>query len=204
MKITARSFKHRAIKGITQADVATLYKQISRDAGKGAAKATWSTLRAFFHWCMSRGVLERNVAALYDGGGANEPRERTLEDSEIAIVWKACGDDQFGRILKLLILTGARRDEVGHMHIDELDLRDTQFVKPTWLLPADRAKNGREHLIPLSNAAVAILEKAIETREAHVFGYGDTRGYSGWSKAKAAPRQAHRRFRAQAGALHAS
>ena len=41
------------------------------------------------------------------------PRERTLDDSEIAIVWKACGDEQFGNIVKLLLLTGARRDEVA-------------------------------------------------------------------------------------------
>ena len=179
-------FKYRAIKGITQDDVASLYKKISRNAGPGAASHTWSTLRAFMHWCMGRGVLEKNVAALYDGGGTNEPRERTLDDNEIAIVWKACGDDQFGRIAKLLILTGARRDEAGHMHLDELTLESTQWVKPAWLLPADRAKNRREHLIPLSDTAVDLLKKAVEAREAHVFGYGEKRGFSGWSKAKKA------------------
>jgi integrase len=181
-----KPFKYRAIKSITQDDVASLYKKISRNAGPGAASHTWSTLRAFMHWCMGRGILEKNVAALYDGGGANEPRERTLDDSEIAVVWKASGDDQFGRIVKLLILTGARRDEAGHMHLDELTLESTQWVKPSWLLPADRAKNRREHMIPLSETAVDLLKKDIETREAHVFGYGGTRGYSGWSKAKAA------------------
>jgi len=181
-----KPFKYRAINGITQDDVAGLYKKISKASGSGAASHTWSTLRAFMHWCMGRGVLEKNVAALYDGGGNNEPRERTLDDAELAIVWKACGDDQFGRIVKMLILTGARRDEVGHMHLDELTLESTQWVKPTWLLPADRAKNRREHLIPLSETAVAILEKAVEAREAHVFGYGETRGFSGWSKAKKA------------------
>jgi len=117
-------------------------------------------------------------AVLYDGGGTNEPRERTLDDSEIAIVWNACGDDQFGRIVKLLILTGARRDEVGHMHKDELTLETTQWTKPAWLLPEDRAKNRREHLIPLSGTALAELKKAVETRDAHVFGYGETRGLS--------------------------
>jgi integrase len=181
-----RPFQYRAIKGITQDDVASLYKKISRNAGPGAASHTWSTLRAFFHWCMGRGILEKNVAALYDGGGSNEPRERTLGDSELTVVWKACGDDHFGRIVKLLILTGARRDEAGHMHLDELTLESTQGVKPTWLLPATRAKNGREHLIPLSDTAVDILTKAIEARDAHVFGYGEERGFSGWSKAKKA------------------
>jgi integrase len=179
-------FKYRAIKSITQDDVASLYKKLARASGTGAASHTWSTLRAFMHWAMGQGVLERNVAALYDGGGTNEPRERTLDDSELAIVWKSCADDQFGRIVKLLILTGARRDEVGHMHLDELTLESTQWVKPAWLLPADRAKNRREHITPLSQTAADLLTKEVETREAFVFGYGEKRGFSGWSKAKKA------------------
>ena len=69
MRTHCKPFKYRAIKGITQDDVASLYKKISRNAGPGAASHTWSTLRAFMHWCMGRGVLEKNVAALYDGGG---------------------------------------------------------------------------------------------------------------------------------------
>ncbi|MGC2082725.1 MAG: tyrosine-type recombinase/integrase [Bradyrhizobium sp.] len=181
-----RPFKYRAIKGISQDDVATLYKKISRSAGPGAASHVWSTGRAFMQWCMGRGILEKNVFALYDGGGTNEPRERTLDDTELAIVWKACSDDQFGNIVKLLILTGARRDEVGHMHVDELTLDSTPWVKPMWLLHEDRAKNRREHLVPLTGHALELLTKATEGRQAHVFGYGETRGFSGWSKAKAA------------------
>jgi integrase len=176
-----RSFKHRPIRSITHPDVAQLYKKIARDSGPGAASHTWSSLRAFMHWAMRQGALDKNVAALYDGGGASDPRERTLEDSEIAIIWKASADDQFGRIVKLLLLTGGRRDEVGHMHLSELDLETAK-----WLLPADRSKNRREHLVPLSEAAVSRLTAAVETREAFVFGHGKERGFSGWSKAKKA------------------
>jgi integrase len=174
-------FKYRAIRSITQDDVASLYKKISRATGSGAASHTWSTLRAFMHWSMGKGVLDKNVAALYDGGGTNDSRERTLTDAEIAIVWKACNVDQFGDIVKLLLLTGARRDEVGHMPLSELDLDDKN-----WLLPEERSKNRHEHLFTLSDSAVNILTKAVETREAFVFGYGTERGFSGWSKAKKA------------------
>jgi integrase len=176
-----KPFKHRPIRSITQRDVADLYKKIAKENGTGAASHTWSTLRAMMHWCMRQGAIDNNVAALYDGGGASDPRERTLDDSEIAIVWKACGADQFGNIVKLLLLTGARRDEVGHMHLSELDLENAK-----WLLPGDRSKNHREHLIPLSDTAVDLLTAAVETREAFVFGYGTERGYSGWSKSKKA------------------
>jgi integrase len=176
-----KSFEHRPIRSITQRDVASLYKKIAKENGPGAASHTWSTLRAFFHWAMRQGAVDNNVAALYDGGGVGEQRKRTLSDAEIAIVWKACSADQFGNIVKLLLLTGARRDEAGHMHMDELDLE-----KKNWLLPEERSKNRREFLFTLSDSAVDILTKAVETREAHVFGYGKERGFSGWSKAKKA------------------
>jgi integrase len=176
-----KPFKHRPIRSITQRDVANLYKKIAKDSGPGAASHTWSTLRAFFHWAMRQGAVDNNVAALYDGGGVGEQRKRTLSDAEIAIVWKACNADQFGNIVKLLILTGARRDEVGHMPLSELDLESKE-----WLLPPERSKNGSEHLFTLSDSAVDILTKAVETREAFVFGHGKERGFSGWSKAKKA------------------
>jgi integrase len=67
------------------------------------------------------------------------------------------------------------------MHLSELDLENAK-----WLLPGDRSKNRREHLIPLSEATAHLLTAAVETREAFVFGYGKERGFSGWSKAKKA------------------
>jgi integrase len=181
LKTHCASFEHRPIHGITQRDVGELYKNVSREAGSGAASHTWSTLRAFMHWAMRQGVIEKNVAALYDGGGTNPPRDRKLLDTELAIVWKACRDDQFGNVIRLLILTGARRDEVGHLPISEIVLD-----KREWVLASERSKNGRAHLVPLTEAALAILKVAVETRETFVFGYGDERGFSGWSKAKKA------------------
>jgi integrase len=181
LKMHCAPFSTKPIGSITQADVADLYKKIAKRNGPGAAARTWSTLRAFLHWAMRKGLVEKNAAALYDGGGTSDPRERTLTDAEIAIVWKACNADQFGDIVKLLILTGARRDEVGHMHMDELDLDNKK-----WLLPEERSKNRREHLFTLSDTAVDILTNTVETRETHVFGYGTERGFSGWSKAKKA------------------
>ncbi|MGY4453111.1 hypothetical protein ACVWZR_007771 [Bradyrhizobium sp. i1.3.1] len=80
------SLKSRPVRTITQDDVATLYKKISRGPGPGAAAATWSTLRAFMHWCMGRGILDRNVAALYDGAAEKDDApKRTLLDEELAI-----------------------------------------------------------------------------------------------------------------------
>jgi integrase len=177
-------FAKKPIRSITKGDVADLYKAIANESGAGAASHTWASLRALMDWAVRNDKLDKNVAAQYDGGGTNPSRERTLLDPELSIVWRACGADQFGAIVKLLILTGGRRDEVGHLPLSELSLESSQWVKPTWLLPPDRAKNGREHIVPLSDAAVNILKQAVETRDQFVFGHGKTRGFSGWGKAK--------------------
>ncbi len=181
LKIHCKPFWHRPIHSITQRDVGQLHGDVARNAGTGAASHAWATLRAMMQWAMMRGIIEKNVAALYDGGGAKPARERWLTDAEIAAVWKACNDDDFGRIVRLLLLTGARRDEVGHLPLSEIDLD-----KATWLLPPERAKNRREHRVPLSDIAVGILLKATEARETFVFGRGSTRGFSGWGRAKEA------------------
>ena len=56
-----------------------------------------------------------------------KPRERVLSDAELAAIWKACGDDDYGKIVRLLILTGCRRHEIGGMCWSEID-REARHV----------------------------------------------------------------------------
>lgn len=72
-------------------------------------------------------------------------RERVLSDAELRAIWLAAGDDRSGRIVRMLILTGQRREEVAGLRWDEL-VNDLT----TWTLPGARAKNGRAHVVPLS------------------------------------------------------
>jgi integrase len=114
--------------------------------------------------------------------GSNHPpeppsRSRILNDAELAKIWSACGDDDYGRIIRLLALTGQRRDEVGGMRWDELNLG-----KAEWTIPSARTKNSREHSLPLAPQALALLPPA-NGRE-WLFGRG-SRGFQGWSIAKA-------------------
>jgi integrase len=82
------------------------------------------------------------------------PRERTLDDAELSAVWRASlALGQYGAIVRLLALTGQRRSEVAELQWAELDL-----AAKVWNLPAARCKNGRSHSVPLSDAALAILE----------------------------------------------
>ena len=108
----------------------------------------------------------------------NGPRERSLSDAEAATVFLACPENDYGRIVRLLMLTGCRREEIGSLQWSEID-----FEAGTITLPPDRTKNGQEHVVPLSDAALAILKSIPRRDRIHVFGIG-TGGYAGWSKGK--------------------
>ena len=89
-------------------------------------------LGALFGWCIEEGWLPGGNPV----DGTRKPqraaaRERVLSDHELRAIWNACGDDDHGRIVRLLILTGARRQEVGGMCWSELDLPtgDDEFAK---------------------------------------------------------------------------
>jgi integrase len=99
-----------------------------------------------------------------------------LTDAELRTIWKACGDDDYGAVVKLLVLTGQRANEIGELHWDEV--HDEQI-----LLPGERTKNGRAHVIPLSDTAKDILGKIESKSRTYVFGRDDS-GFQGWSKAK--------------------
>jgi integrase len=107
-------------------------------------------------------------------------REHVITDDELAKIRSACRDDDYGRIVRLLILMGRRRDEVGDMTWPELDLN-----RGLWTIPRERTKNGLPHEVPLSDAALEILW-SIPRREGRKFVFGEGQGgFSGWSKSKA-------------------
>jgi integrase len=105
-------------------------------------------------------------------------RSRVLSAEELRAVWRALANDEFSAIVRLLCLTGCRREEVGGLRWAEIS--DDKIT-----LPAQRTKNKREHVIPLSTAAQAIIDaQPRRVGREYVFGRG-TGGFSGWSRCKA-------------------
>ena len=95
-------------------------------------------------------------------------------------IWNALGSDDYGDIIRLLILTGARRDEIGSLRRDEINIAQKQIE-----LPGSRTKGGVDHVIPLSSLALAILQARTPREDSDfVFGRGEG-GFSGWSQCKA-------------------
>lgn len=133
---------------VTQRDVASCLLVISQ---RGAVTTTQarSTLQAFYVWALHMGIALTNPVIGTRKPREAMPRERVLSDDELGRIWNGCGDDDYGRIIKLLILTGARRQEVGGMAWPEIDLE-----RSAWTLPASRSKNKRSHTLPLPTAAL--------------------------------------------------
>jgi integrase len=125
---------------------------------------------------MREGLVEANpVIGTNDPAEALQSRDRVLNNAELAAVWRACADNDFGKIVKLLILTGARRSEISF-------LRWSEISGNTITIPRSRAKNGVELKLTLPPLAMQILE-SVPRRGDSVFGKNG-RGYSRWSSGK--------------------
>ena len=186
LSVHARPLHSQPVAAISQRAVAIRLHEIAETAGATTANRVRASLSACFGWLQREGLVEGNPVANTNKATENGPRARVLADDELAKIWRALEDDQFGSIVKLLMLTGQRRNEIGDLRWSEVDLDEAVI-----LLPPERVKNKRSHTIPLSPPALAILrvqphrQQADGTPRVLVFGYGRG-GFSDWSKCKIA------------------
>jgi integrase len=159
---------------IARKDVAARVVGIEREHGTVTAARARTTLSAFFTWAMGMGIVESNPVVATPAPEEDAPRDRVLSNDELSAVWRACRDDDFGRIVKLLILTGCRRTEIGGMRWSELDLERGLFT-----VPASRAKNKRAHTLPLPSLALDVIAAVprMATRD-QLFGVRGADGFS--------------------------
>ena len=173
----ARPLHRFPITAVTQRNIASLLSDIARESGNVSSNRVRASLYAFFGWVIREGIRlpEGNVVA-YTNTREEKSRDRVLSDAELKAIWTACLDDDYGAIIRLLMLTGQRANEIAGLRWDEL--HDDQIV-----LPGERTKNKRTHLVPLSEPARAIFAKTEHKGRKYVFGRDDT-GFSGWGKAQ--------------------
>lgn len=168
------------VRVVTRNDVLRVQDKLTTNSGPRAADSARVSLAALFMWAIDHPeqYVTGNPAAGIKPMSVTSSRERVLSETELFEIWHACLDDDYGRIVKLLILTGQRKTEIGDLVWTEINLRQRQIE-----LPGARTKNKRSHIVPLSDAAMALLPPPRERRE-HVFGRSANTGFSGWSKAK--------------------
>lgn len=148
-------WQDRRIGEVTKRDIIELLDDIVDRGASTSANRTLDALRTLFRWCS-----DRDMIAISPCQGVRDPspetvRDRVLTDDELRLVWRAATAQgyPFGDLVKLLVLTGQRRQEVAGMTVDELD-----FVRRVWIIPAARSKNGEPHEVALSDPVAAILK----------------------------------------------
>lgn len=148
-----------------------LRKMIEKGIG-AQTNRTHALMRQAFNFAMSEDLMTANPAMGFDSFHDQKPRARTYTDAELASLWAGTnnpsaltGDDgkavRVGRpvaiALQLCVLLLQRRGEVAGMALSELDLE-----AGTWLISADRMKQGKPHRVPLPPRALALIKEAIK------------------------------------------
>ena len=148
-------WKGRRLSSIKRPDVYALLDGIIDRGAPSTARHAFAALRVLCGFAVARGLIEKNPCEGVTPPPAAAARDRVLSDEEVRLAWRAFERVgwPFGPFAKLLLLTGARRSEVAGMRRGELDLAER-----TWTIPAARSKNRRENIIPLSDAAIRVIE----------------------------------------------
>jgi integrase len=164
---------------IDRRTIAVLLGQIEQTKGPVARNRVRSALSGFFAWAITEGLLEANPVQGTAKANENGSRERVLTSDELRKLWRSLDDGRFSDIVRLLLLTGQRRNEIGWLQWREIDLARKLIV-----LAPERTKNHRQHEVPLSRQTLAILERQ-PRRNSSGFLFSDTRGFKNWDAAKA-------------------
>jgi hypothetical protein len=137
-----------AVDHITRKMVKDRRDELVRLNGAMAAQRAHAALATFYSWAIDRDyVTGANPTADIKQLKANK-RTRVLSEPEQADIWQSASDDDFGRIVKLLMLTGQLRQEIGALEWSEYHPEKRQIE-----LPERRTKNKQPHIVPLNEPA---------------------------------------------------
>lgn len=173
----------RDIRDITTSHITEILDKMIARGIPSEANHALGVVKTLFGWCVDRDMLAISPCAKVRKPAKHKSRARVLSDDELVKVWRAFEAEgyPFGYMGKLLVLTGQRRGEVTEMRWGQID--DT---RKTWTIPASLAKNHREHMLPLPDAAMAILRSVPRLSDERVFPArnNDTNAISGFTRAK--------------------
>jgi integrase len=165
------------IHAVTRRHVAARLNEIIRDHGDTSAARALASLSALFSWAMREGLCDANpTIGTNNPIEGKRPRDRVLRSDEIRAIWDACLNDDFGRIVKLLLLTGCRREEIGGLSWAEID-----FERALLNIPGTRIKNHRPLVLPLSDLALSILQSSPHRAGRDLVFGGAKCGFCSWS-----------------------
>jgi integrase len=159
--------------------IADFVDTVAKEHGPVSANRARASLSALFSWSMRRGLHDSNPVVGTEQR-KEKTRDRVLSDSELAAIWGALDDGDYCHIIRLLILTGQRANEIADLRWSEINF-DENLIS----LPAERCKNGRAHQFPMSKTVADILGVRRKTLREYVFGNRNgNSGFNGWGKCK--------------------
>lgn len=174
----------RPLPKIKRSDIVAVFDRMPQ-AQIANRRNVFAVLRRLFRWAVSRGDIDRSPMDGMETPPAVRPRDRWLSDDEVGRIWRQTYHTHpcFGPIVRLLIVTGQRREEVASLAWEELD--QSELI---WTLPGVRSKNGEPNVIPLNALAVAVLNdvagSAVWPRRGKVFATSSGAGFTAYHKGK--------------------
>jgi integrase len=172
-----KSFHHIPIAALTTQTIAARLGAIAVNSGVPTASNVRRSLHALLAWAMRQGLITHNPAAAVERQPVKS-RDHVIDADGIKAIWEATNTpDDFSAIVRLLLLTGMRANEVGCLHWQEVRADRIE-------LPGERTKNGHPHTVPITPQVEAILApRQRDSDRKFVFGR-DTGGFKGWSSSK--------------------
>ena len=170
----------KRIQDITKREAVNLLDAIVDRGSPITANRLRAHLNTLFGWAKHRDIITSSPLEGIKPPAAEKPRDRVLSDQEIRWFWKACDKlgQPFGPLYQFLLLTGQRLREGAEMVESEVD-------GDIWTIPAARSKNGDEHTVPLSEAAMHLLASLRRIKGNFLFTTTGTSPVSGFTRAKA-------------------
>lgn len=178
LRVHAAPLHHERLEAVQRRQVADLLHRIAENSGPAAANRVRAALSAMWSWGLRTGLIEGDSSPIaYTVRQPERARDRVLDDDELKAIW-ACTDDggDYSRIVRLCLLTGCRREEIGGLLWSEV--RENRIV-----VGADRMKGRLAHEVALLPRISAALPSRTAHDHEHVFGRRGT-GFSGYSDGK--------------------
>jgi integrase len=135
-------------------DAARVIDAVKDRGSPGEARHVAEDIRAMARWATNAGYFDVDPLASMTLPPKSKPRERALSEEEIRVLWANVSSlrTDYASVVQLCLVTGARRSEVVGMRRSEIDR-----IKQTWTIPESRSKNGRAHIVPLSDLALSLI-----------------------------------------------
>ena len=171
---------NRCVHAIGKRDIVELASEIAQRGTPMAANTLLKVIKTFLNWCVGRAVIDASPAEGVPLPGKEVARDRVLTNNELASIIRAARQigGAYGGIVEMLALTGQRREEVAQMVGDEID-----FNSRTWTLPGSRTKNGKPHIVHLSEACIKLIKRASRLGS-YVFSISGVKPFQNFTNAK--------------------